>query len=83
MLLGSLPAVIDTPLARLDATHRRRLVERDFLHASHQVVIFSTDTAVDREYYRLLQPVVARAYHLNYGDRARMTVGELGYFWKE
>jgi DNA sulfur modification protein DndD len=78
-----LPAVIDTPMARLDATHRRHLVERYFPHASHQVVIFSTDTEVDREYYRLLQPAVARAYHLNYDDRARMTVGELGYFWKE
>ena len=47
-----LPAVIDTPMARLDATHRRNLVERYFPNASHQVVIFSTDTEVDRDYYR-------------------------------
>jgi DNA sulfur modification protein DndD len=78
-----LPTVIDTPMARLDATHRRRLVERYFPHASHQVIIFSTDTEVDREYYRLLQPAIARAYHLNYDERARRTVGEQGYFWKE
>jgi DNA sulfur modification protein DndD len=30
-----LPAVIDTPMARLDAAHRRHLVERYFPHASH------------------------------------------------
>jgi DNA sulfur modification protein DndD len=78
-----LPAVIDTPMARLDATHRRHLIERYFPNASHQVVIFSTDTEVDREYYRLLQPSIARAYHLNYDEQARMTRGELGYFWKE
>jgi DNA sulfur modification protein DndD len=78
-----LPSVIDTPMARLDATHRRHLVERYFPNASHQVVIFSTDTEVDREYYRLLQPAIARAYHLNYDERARVTRGELGYFWKE
>jgi DNA sulfur modification protein DndD len=78
-----LPAVIDTPMARLDATHRRHLVERYFPHASHQVVIFSTDTEVDREYYRLLQPHVARAYHLAYDEGKRLTEGESGYFWAE
>ena len=76
-----LPAVIDTPMARLDAVHRRHLVERYFPHASHQVVIFSTDTEVDREYYRLLEGHVARAYHLRYDEEERFTVGESGYFW--
>jgi DNA sulfur modification protein DndD len=78
-----LPAVIDTPMARLDATHRRHLVERYFPNASHQVVIFSTDTEVDRQYYKDLQPHVARAYHLNYDEKERRTVGEEGYFWKD
>jgi DNA sulfur modification protein DndD len=78
-----LPAVIDTPMARLDATHRRHLVERYFPRASHQVVIFSTDTEVDRDYYRMLQPHVARAYHLAYDEGKRVTLGEPGYFWAE
>jgi len=78
-----LPAVIDTPMARLDATHRQHLVERYFPNASHQVVIFSTDTEVDRHYYPMLQPFIARAYHLNYDQKAKVTVGEEGYFWKE
>jgi DNA sulfur modification protein DndD len=78
-----LPAVIDTPMARLDATHRRHLVERYFPNASHQVVIFSTDTEVDREYYRLLQGHVARAYHLEYDEVDRVTIGQPGYFWEE
>jgi DNA sulfur modification protein DndD len=77
-----LPAVIDTPMARLDAAHRQHLVERYFPNASHQVVILSTDTEVDRHYYELLQPSIARAYHLSYDDQARMTVAEEGYFWK-
>jgi DNA sulfur modification protein DndD len=76
-----LPAVIDAPMARLDATHRRNLVERYFPQASHQVVIFSTDTEVDLEYYRLLQPSVARAYHLSYNEENRVTIGVPGYFW--
>ncbi len=78
-----LPAVIDTPMARLDATHRQHLVERYFPNASHQVILFSTDTEVDRKYYQELQPHIARAYHLNYDEQERRTVGEEGYFWKE
>ena len=78
-----LPAVIDTPMARLDATHRRNLVERYFPNASHQVVILSTDTEVDRDYYAALQPHIARAYHLNYDEARRVTVAEEGYFWKD
>jgi DNA sulfur modification protein DndD len=52
-------------------------------NASHQVVIFSTDTEVDRQNYVALQPHIARAYHLNYDEERRRTVGEEGYFWKE
>jgi DNA sulfur modification protein DndD len=78
-----LPAIIDTPMARLDAAHRRNLIERYFPNASRQVVIFSTDTEVDRQAYQALQPAIARAYHLNYDERRKVTVGEEGYFWKE
>jgi DNA sulfur modification protein DndD len=78
-----LPAIIDTPMARLDAAHRRHLVERYFPHASHQVLILSTDTEVDRHYYQALQPHIARAYHLNYDEQTRATQGEEGYFWEE
>jgi DNA sulfur modification protein DndD len=78
-----LPAVIDTPMARLDATHRRNLVERYFPSASHQVVILSTDTEVDRDYYQALQPHIARAYHLNYDEDQRVSAAEEGYFWND
>lgn len=61
-----LPAIIDTPMARLDAAHRRHLIERYFPNASHQVLILSTDTEVDRHYYQALRPCIARAYHLRY-----------------
>ncbi len=78
-----LPAVIDTPMARLDAAHRAHLVERYFPNSSHQVILFSTDTEVDRGYYDALRPALARAYHLSYDEKARTTAGEEGYFWKE
>jgi len=77
----SLPAIIDTPMARLDVKHRNHLVERYFPNASHQVIVLSTDTEVDRRYYDELSPYIARAYHLSYDETQRRTVAEEGYFW--
>lgn len=76
-----LPAIIDTPMGRLDAEHRKQLVERYFPHASHQVIVLSTDTEIERGYFQLLQPHIARAYHLAYDELTRATQPEEGYFW--
>ena len=76
-----LPAIIDTPMARLDAKHRDKLVERYFPHASHQVIVLSTDTEIERQYFESLQPFIARAYHLDYDDENKRTVAEEGYFF--
>ena len=70
-------------MARLDSAHRQNLVERYFPHASHQVIVLSTDTEVDRHYYELIQPFMARAYHLDYAETAKATHAREGYFWKE
>ena len=76
-----LPAIIDTPMARLDVAHRNQLVELYFPRASHQVIILSTDTEIERNYFQKLQPQIARAYHLNYDEATRQTVASEGYFW--
>ena len=77
-----LPAIIDTPMGRLDSEHRNQLVERYFPHASHQVIILSTDTEIEVNYFEQLRPSVARAYHLCYDEVGRMTNVEEGYFWQ-
>jgi DNA sulfur modification protein DndD len=41
-----LPIVVDTPLGRLDQSHRMHVVERYLPAASHQVVVLSTDTEI-------------------------------------
>ncbi|MBI3865715.1 MAG: DNA sulfur modification protein DndD [Planctomycetia bacterium] len=76
-----LPAIIDTPMARLDVEHRNHLVERYFPNASHQVVILSTDTEIERTYFDQLRPFVAHAYLLNYDEATKATVPTEGYFW--
>jgi DNA sulfur modification protein DndD len=47
------------------------------------MIIFSTDTEIDKEYFRVLQPHIARAYHLDYSKKDRLTSISPGYFWQE
>ncbi len=77
-----LPFIIDTPLGRLDSEHRGNLVMDFFQHAGDQMIIFSTDTEIDKEYFRVLQPHIARAYHLDYSKKERKTLISPGYFWQ-
>jgi DNA sulfur modification protein DndD len=77
-----LPIIIDTPLARLDKDHRSLLAEHYFPHASHQVLILSTDTEVDEEYFDQLAPSVSKAYLLDFDSSEGCTTASPGYFWK-
>jgi DNA sulfur modification protein DndD len=76
-----LPFIIDTPLARLDTLHRDNLIQQFFPKASHQVMIFSTNTEVDRQYFDQLKPSLAKSYSLEYDNVAKMTTMKEGYFW--
>ena len=78
-----LPFMIDTPLARLDAAHRDNIVEKFLPAAAHQVVVFSTDTEIDREYHSRLLPHISRAYAMEHDGRTGATRVHEGYFWKE
>ena len=77
-----LPVIIDTPLGRLDSSHRRHLLDRYFPYASHQVLLLSTDTEIDSEAWRQLSPHVGRAYHLEFDPSAGATTVRPGYFWE-
>lgn len=76
-----LPVVIDTPLGRLDATHRRKLVEDYFPYASHQVLLLSTDEEIDERHYKSLEPFIGHAYHLDFDDESGSSEVKPGYFW--
>jgi DNA sulfur modification protein DndD len=75
-----LPVIIDTPLARLDAEHRHRLVTQYFPNASNQVVLLSTDSEVDHAAFAALVPWVARTYHLQFDRDNCSTRVDDGYF---
>jgi DNA sulfur modification protein DndD len=74
---------IDTPLGRLDSSHRRHLVERYFPQASHQVLLFSTDTEIELEALKTLRDreSIASEYLLSHDMQSQATVVKSGYFW--
>ena len=78
-----LPMVIDTPLGRLDSKHRSHIVERYFPHASHQVILLSTDEEIDQSLFASLEPWIGRSYELRHDDMAGCTQIVEGYFWEE
>lgn len=78
-----LPVAIDTPLGRLDSSHRGNLVEKYFPAASHQVILLSTDTEIGKAEVEKLREneAIAREYLLKYDSEKRQTSVVDGYFW--
>ena len=77
----SLPFMIDTPLARLDVEHRENLIESFFSHASQQTIILSTDSEINLEYYKKLQPSIAKSYVMEFNAMKGKTEIRRGYFF--
>jgi DNA sulfur modification protein DndD len=79
----NLPVAIDTPLGRLDSSHRTNLVERYFPAASQQVILLSTDTEIGKVEVERLRGLdaIAHQYLLKYDSTKRQTIVEPGYFW--
>jgi DNA sulfur modification protein DndD len=77
-----LPVAIDTPLGRLDSSHRQNLVERYFPAASHQVILLSTDTEIREPEAKQLREfgAIAREYRLDYDPKLQQTQVKPGYF---
>lgn len=64
MLKWPMPLIIDTPLSRLDYTHRSRIVKSLFPSISSQIIIFSTDTEIDCDFFKELSPLLSQSYLL-------------------
>ena len=77
----NIPVIVDTPLARLDSRHRDKLVKNYFPNASHQVVLLSTDTEIDKDYYELIKDKTINSYHINFDDKTHASEIKDGYFW--
>jgi DNA sulfur modification protein DndD len=73
---GRFPVVVDTPLARLDRTHREALIRRFFAKVSHQVMVLSTDEEVEGSVFDEMSKYTSAAYLIEFSDEIRCsTVG--------
>ena len=75
-----LPLIVDTPLARLDVEHRENLIRNFYPEASHQIIIFSTNTEVVDSYYEMIRPHVSQAMLIQYDPKSDTSVVSDGYF---
>lgn len=71
---GRFPVVVDTPLARLDRTHRAALVKHFFAKVSHQVMVLSTDEEVEGNVLAEMERHTSRSYVIQFSDEERRSV---------
>lgn len=77
----NLPIIIDTPLSRLDSVHRDNIVNNYFPNAAEQVIILSTDTEIDNNYFKTLETHLSGAGKLEFSQMNELTTFKQGYFW--
>ncbi len=77
-----IPTIIDTPLGRLDSSHRTQLVNHYFPYASHQTLLLSTDEEINEKYYKKIKSWVGHSYTLDFDDNKGSTEIKKGYFWQ-
>lgn len=75
-----LPAIIDTPLGRLDGQHRLKLVQNYFPKASKQVILLSTDQEIDAGLYAKLERLTSHEYLIEYNQDRQSSEIQPGYF---
>lgn len=74
------PVIIDTPMARLDSSHRANFVTKYLPAASSQVMVLSTDEEVYGRYLDLIRDNVLDYYTLLYREEEQCTCIIKGYF---
>lgn len=74
------PVIIDTPMARLDSSHRSNFVTKYLPAASSQVMVLSTDEEIHGRYLDLIRENVVDYYMLLYREEEQCTSIVRGYF---
>lgn len=62
------PIIVDTPLARIDRIHQENLLNAYYPSAGEQVIVLPTDSEIDIEKYRLIQPHICAEFRLENAD---------------
>jgi DNA sulfur modification protein DndD len=74
------PFIFDTLLGRLDKTHKHNILVDYIPTCGEQVLILSTNSEIDEDYYKLLNNFVSHRYLLEYDLDERKTIVSSQYF---
>jgi DNA sulfur modification protein DndD len=74
------PFIFDTLLGRLDKTHKHNILVDFIPTCGEQVLILSTNSEIDEDYYKLLHNYVSHRYLLEYDLDERKTIVSSQYF---
>lgn len=80
------PLVVDTPLGRLDSTHRANILKYWVSDKKRQVILLSQDKEIDRETFAMLEPNVGKTYlleHAEIGNGVGKTIALENEYFKE
>ncbi|MDF7798516.1 DNA sulfur modification protein DndD [Pontiellaceae bacterium B1224] len=75
-----IPVMIDTPMGRLDSSHRENLVKRYFPFAAHQLVLLSTDEEIVGDYYKKISTHTHHELTIAFDEEKATTHIKEGYF---
>lgn len=80
------PLVVDTPLGRLDSTHRANILKYWVSDNKRQVILLSQDKEIDRETFATLEPHVGKTYllqHSEVGNGVGRTIASENKYFEE
>jgi len=68
-----LPLLIDTPIARLDKTHRTKFINEYLPEVSNQVLLFTTNAEMEKHVQDEFKPFIAHMYELSFEEESGST----------
>lgn len=76
----SVPYIIDTPFARIDAEHRQNILNNFFMNLRGQIIILSTDEEIVDQYMDSISDTVSNFYLLHHTENGGTEVLANNYF---
>lgn len=79
----SVPYIIDTPFARIDAEHRQNILNNFFMNLKGQIIILSTDEEIVGEYEHSISDAVSDYFLLQHTENCGTKIEPNCYFGVE
>lgn len=75
-----IPFFIDTPFARIDSNHRKKIISEFFMKIKNQMFILSTDEEIVGDYKKMMEKRISTTYSLNISDYGTTKILSNSYF---